>query len=116
MCSGERTPRNADIGGGLGSLGGLIVGGLGGLAGGIGTGVAGGMLMTKGNVIKLEPGTILRIKSECPVSLPAFSRRALTKTDDVPIRWMFKDKNQVFHPDPSVESAYYGGFLPNKKE
>lgn len=74
--SGERTARNAGIGGGLGSLGGIIIGaaggGLGGLAGGIGTGVAGGILMTKGNDIKLEPGTILRIKFERPVRLPAF--------------------------------------------
>jgi hypothetical protein len=28
--------------------------------------------MTKGNDIKLEPGTIVRIKFERPVSLPAF--------------------------------------------
>ncbi|MGE0131742.1 MAG: hypothetical protein AB7U82_26970 [Blastocatellales bacterium] len=70
--SGERTARNAGIGGGLGSLGGILVGGLGGLAGGIGTGVAGGILMTKGNDIKLEPGTILRIKFERAVALPAF--------------------------------------------
>jgi hypothetical protein len=74
--SGERTARNAGIGGGLGSLGGIIIGaaggGLGGLAGGVGAGVLGGVLMTKGNDIKLEPGTILRIKFERPVTLPAF--------------------------------------------
>jgi hypothetical protein len=74
--SGERTARNAGIGGGLGSLGGVIIGaaggGLGGLAGGVGAGVLGGVLMTKGNDIKLEPGTILRIKFERPVTLPAF--------------------------------------------
>jgi hypothetical protein len=74
--SGERTARNAGIGGGLGGLGGTIIaasgGGLGGLAGGIGAGVLGGVLMTKGNDIRLEPGTILRIKFERPVSLPAF--------------------------------------------
>jgi hypothetical protein len=74
--SGERTARNAGIGGGLGSLGGIIAagagGGLGGLAGGIGAGVLGGVLMTKGNDIKLEPGTIMRIKFERPVTLPAF--------------------------------------------
>ena len=73
--SGERTARNAGIGGGLGGLGGTIIaasgGGLGGLAGGIGGGVLGGVLMTKGNDIRLEPGTILRIKFERPVSLPA---------------------------------------------
>ena len=74
--SGERTARNAGIGGGLGSLGGIIGaaagGGLGAIAGGIGGGVAGGVLMTKGNDIKLEPGTILRIKFERAVSIPAF--------------------------------------------
>ncbi|MCI0390037.1 MAG: hypothetical protein MOB07_14905 [Acidobacteria bacterium] len=74
--SGERTARNAGIGGGLGGLGGTIIaasgGGLGGLAGGIGGGVLGGVLMTKGNDIRLEPGTILRIKFERQVTLPAF--------------------------------------------
>ncbi len=74
--SGERTARNAGIGGGLGGLGGTIIaasgGGLGGLAGGIGGGVLGGVLMTKGNDIRLEPGTILRIKFERPLSLPAY--------------------------------------------
>jgi hypothetical protein len=74
--SGERTARNAGIGGGLGSLGGIIGaaagGGLGAIAGGIGGGVAGGVLMTKGNDIKIEPGTILRIKFERAVAIPAF--------------------------------------------
>ena len=74
--SGARTGRNAGIGGGLGSLGGIIASragaGLGGLAGGIGGGVLGGVMMTKGNDIKLEPGTILRIKFERAVTLPAF--------------------------------------------
>jgi hypothetical protein len=74
--SGERTARNAGIGGGLGSLGGLIIGaaggGLGGLAGAAGGGVLGGVLVTKGNDIKLEPGTILRIKFEREIKIPAF--------------------------------------------
>src|SRR5499427_4319917 len=74
--SGARTGRNAGIGGGLGSLGGIIASragaGLGGLAGGIGGGVLGGVLVTKGNDIKLEPGTVLRIKFERAVTLPAF--------------------------------------------
>src|SRR5262252_338423 len=74
--SGARTGRNAGIGGGLGSLGGIILArggaGLGGLAGGIGGGVLGGVMVTKGNDIKLEPGTILRIKFERAVTLPAF--------------------------------------------
>jgi len=74
--SGGRTAKNAGRGGMLGGLGGTIIaasgGGLGGLAGGIGGGVLGGVLMTKGNDIRLEPGTILRIKFERPVSLPAF--------------------------------------------
>jgi hypothetical protein len=74
--SGGRTATNAGVGGGLGTLGGIIAAsagaGLPGLAGGIGAGVVGGVLMTKGNDIKLEPGTIVRIKFERPVSLPAF--------------------------------------------
>ncbi|MGH9936012.1 MAG: hypothetical protein ACREAM_07190 [Blastocatellia bacterium] len=74
--SGERTAKNAGRGGVLGGLGGTIIaaagGGLGGLAGGIGGGVLGGVLMTKGNDIRLDPGTILRIKFERPVTLPAF--------------------------------------------
>lgn len=74
--SGERTAKNAGIGGGLGSLGGVIIGaaggGLGGFGAGVGAGVLGGVLMTKGNDIKLEPGTILRIKFERAVAIPAF--------------------------------------------
>ncbi len=73
--SGERTARNAGIGGGLGTLGGIIGaaagGGLGAIAGGIGGGVAGGVLVTKGNDIRLEAGTILRIRFERELSLPA---------------------------------------------
>lgn len=74
--SGSRTARNAGIGGGLGSLGGLIIGaaggGLGGMAGAAGAGVLGGVLMTKGNDIRLNPGTVLRVRFEREVSLPAF--------------------------------------------
>src|SRR5262245_32481854 len=74
--SGERTARNAGRGGVLGGLGGTIIaaagGGLGGFAGGIGAGVLGGGMMTRGNDIKLEPGTVLRIKFERPVTVPAF--------------------------------------------
>jgi hypothetical protein len=73
--NGGRTAKNAGIGGGLGSLGGVLIGaaggGLGAIAGAIGVGVAGGVLMTKGNDIKLAPGTVLRIKFERPVNLPA---------------------------------------------
>lgn len=74
--SGGRTARNAGIGGGLGSLGGVLIGaaggGIGGVAGAIGGGVLGGVLTTKGNDIKLNPGTILRIRFERQVSLPVF--------------------------------------------
>lgn len=74
--SGGRTARNAGLGGGLGTLGGMIIGaaggGLGGIAGAIGVGAAGGVLMTKGNDIKLQPGTILRIRFERDVKVPAF--------------------------------------------
>ena len=73
--NGGRTAKNAGIGGGLGSLGGVLVGaaggGIGAIAGAIGVGAVGGVLMTKGNDIKLSPGTILRIKFERPVELPA---------------------------------------------
>jgi hypothetical protein len=74
--SGGRTAGNAGAGGGLGTLVGIVAAGAGaglpGLAVGIGAGAAGGVLVTKGNDIKLEPGTILRIKFERPVALPAF--------------------------------------------
>jgi hypothetical protein len=74
--SGERTAKNAGRGGGLGSIGGIIGvaagGGVGVFAGAIGAGAVGGVLVTKGNDIKLEPGTILRIKFERAVTLPAF--------------------------------------------
>lgn len=70
--SGSRTAKNAGIGGGIGTLGGMILGGIGGMAGSIGVGAVGGVLMTKGNDIKLAPGTILRIRFEREVSLPAF--------------------------------------------
>ncbi len=74
--SGGRTARNAGLGGGLGSLGGLIIGaaggGIGAAAGAIGVGAAGGVLMTKGNDIKLAEGTILRIRFERDVELPMF--------------------------------------------
>ncbi len=72
--SGSQTARNAGIGGGLGSLGGLIIGaaggGLGGMAGAAGAGVLGGVLMTKGNEIRLNAGTVLRIRFEREVVLP----------------------------------------------
>lgn len=74
--SGGRTARNAGLGAGMGSIGGMIIGaaggGIGGIAGAIGAGAVGGVLMTKGNDIRLEPGTILRIRFERPVNLPAF--------------------------------------------
>lgn len=73
--SSSRTVRNAGAGAGLGGLGGLIIGaaggGLGGVAGAVGAGAAGGVLMSKGNDIKLQQGTILRIRFERPVKLPS---------------------------------------------
>lgn len=72
--SGGRTAENAGKGAGLGGVGGLIIaaagGGLGGLAAAVGVGAAGGVLMTKGNDIRLEPGTILRIRFERAVEIP----------------------------------------------
>jgi hypothetical protein len=74
--SGTRTARNAGLGGGLGALGGMIIGaaggGLGAMAGAMGTGVLGGVLMTKGDDIRLNPGTILRVRFERDVTLPVF--------------------------------------------
>jgi hypothetical protein len=72
--SGGRTARNAGTGAGLGGLGGLIIGaaggGIGGAAASTGGGAIGGVLMTKGNDIKLQVGTILRIRFERAVTLP----------------------------------------------
>lgn len=74
--SGGRTARNAGMGAGMGSLGGMIIGaaggGLAGAAGAIGAGAIGGVLMTKGNDIKLQPGTILRIRFERELTIPVF--------------------------------------------
>jgi hypothetical protein len=71
--SGGRTARNASLGGGLGALGGLVLGrGAGAVAGAIGVGAGGGVLMTKGNDIRLEPGTIFRIRFDRAVELPVF--------------------------------------------
>jgi len=74
--SGTRTARNAGMGGGLGALGGMIIGaaggGLGAMVGVMGTGALGGMLMTKGDDIRLNPGTILRVRFERDLTLPVF--------------------------------------------
>lgn len=73
--SGSRTAKNAGTGAGLGSLGGLIIGaaggGLGGVAASAGGGALAGVLLSKGNDIKLQPGTILRIRFERELNLPA---------------------------------------------
>ncbi|HEX4948852.1 MAG TPA: hypothetical protein VFZ34_19400 [Blastocatellia bacterium] len=82
--SGGRTARNAGTGAGIGSLGGVLIGaaggGLGGVLAGTGAGALGGVLMTKGNDIKLQPGTILRIRFERELTLPVFeTERATTR-------------------------------------
>jgi hypothetical protein len=69
--SGGRTARNAGTGAGLGSLGGIF-GGLGGMAIGAGAGAIAGVLMTKGNDLKLDQGTVLRVKFDRDIKLPAF--------------------------------------------
>ncbi|MGH9769282.1 MAG: hypothetical protein ACREAB_17800, partial [Blastocatellia bacterium] len=75
--SGERTIRNAGRGAVVGLIGGAIVGVVGGRLPvtearvGLGVGTAGGILGTKGNDIKLPPGTILRIRFERPLTTPA---------------------------------------------
>ncbi|MBL8207924.1 MAG: hypothetical protein JNM09_27065 [Blastocatellia bacterium] len=74
--SGGRTARNAGTGAGIGGLGGILVGAAGGGLGGVlastGAGAIGGVLMTKGNDIKLQPGTILRIRFEREMRVPIF--------------------------------------------
>jgi hypothetical protein len=68
--SGGKTARNAGLGGAIGSIG--AIGGLGGWAIGSGVGAVGGVLMTKGKDIHLQPGTVLRIRFDREVKLPAF--------------------------------------------
>ncbi len=102
--SGGRTARNAGTGATLGGVGGLIIGaaggGLGGAAAAAGAGVIGGVLMTKGNDIKLQPGTILRIRFERPVNLPDLeSEHAAPRRDQ---------SSPLFLPDQF-------GVLPSKK-
>lgn len=74
--SGGRSAKNAGIGAGIGGAGGSIVratgGGIGGMMGAIGAGAVGGVLLTKGNDIKLQPGTILRIRFERDTTIPVF--------------------------------------------
>ena len=72
--SGGRTARNAGTGAAIGGVGGMIIGaaggGLGGIAATAGAGALGGVLMTKGNDIRLQPGTVLRIRFERDTVLP----------------------------------------------
>ena len=72
--SGSTTAGNTAKGAGIGAIGGTIIaaagGGWGGLAAATGIGAVGGVLMTKGNDLRLEPGTILRIRFEREVKLP----------------------------------------------
>jgi len=74
---GGRTAENARTGGILGGIGASIIllsgGGAGGAIGALGGGVLGGVLMTKGKEIRLQPGTILRLKFERPITLPVTS-------------------------------------------
>jgi hypothetical protein len=72
--SGGRTARNAGIGGSLGGLAGIALGrggaGIGAIATVIGAGAGTGVLMTKGDDIRLEPGTIFRIRFDRKIELP----------------------------------------------
>ena len=72
--SGKRTAGNTAAGAGIGALGGMVMGGLGGLAAAAGVGAVGGVLLTKGNDIRLEPGTVLRVRFEREVKLPALDQ------------------------------------------
>ena len=69
--SGGRTARNAGTGAGIGALGGIF-GGIGGAIIGAGAGAVAGVLMTKGGDLRLDEGTILRIRFEKSLSLPVF--------------------------------------------
>ncbi|MFN7928695.1 MAG: hypothetical protein U0Y68_12235 [Blastocatellia bacterium] len=69
--SGGRTARNAGTGAGLGTIGGIF-GGWTGAAIGAGAGAVAGVLMTKGNDLRLNQGTILRVRFEREIKLPAF--------------------------------------------
>jgi hypothetical protein len=83
--SGGRTATNAGIGAGIGGAGGSIVratgGGLGGMLGATAAGAIGGVLLTKGNDIKLQPGTILRIRFEREMTLPVFETDSPRRTN-----------------------------------
>jgi hypothetical protein len=83
--SGGRTATNAGIGAGIGGAGGSIVratgGGIGGMLGAVGAGALGGVLLTKGNDIKLQPGTILRIRFEREMTLPVFETDSPRRTN-----------------------------------
>jgi hypothetical protein len=71
--SGGRTARNAGTLGTIGIIPAILLGGgIGTVVTVAGAGAAGGVLMTKGNDIKLAPGTILRIRFERDVKLPVF--------------------------------------------
>ena len=78
----HHTAAHSDIGG----LGGVIIGAAGGGLGGVlastGIGAAGGVLMTKGNDIKLQPGTILRIRFEREMTIPVFETEQRTSREE----------------------------------
>ncbi len=69
--SGGRTARNAGTGAGIGALGGIF-GGIGGAIIGAGAGAVAGVLMSKGGDLRLDEGTILRIRFEKDLNLPVF--------------------------------------------
>ncbi len=68
--SGGRTAKNAGMGAGMGALGGIF--GIGGAIIGAGAGAVAGVLMSKGGDLRLDTGTILRIRFEKSLSLPVF--------------------------------------------
>ena len=86
---GKKTVDNVVKGGEIGALGGtgVILGGaaagatgpatLGIGAGAIGAGLLGGLLLSKGNEVRLAPGTTFRIKFVKPISLPVLDQPTL---------------------------------------
>jgi hypothetical protein len=80
--SGGRTATNAGIGAGIGGAGGAVIratgGGIGGVLGSTAAGAIGGVLLTKGNDIRLQPGTILRLRFEREMMIPVFETERST--------------------------------------
>src|SRR5215831_9107954 len=87
---GDATLRNAERGGRLGSLGAASVvllgrgAGLGAGGGAIAGGMVGGVLMTKGDDVRLSPGTMFRVRFVKPLKLPVVRQEG--RANELPSR------------------------------